>query len=448
MIEEIESKVLKKKLEFFEKLIDRAQRTCDGRERIAKTLSHQEADRVPLDFGATTTSGIMASTLYKIKKHYGLFEAGERIKIIEPYQMLGEIDKKTREFFGIDTVGILPRGNMFGFPNENWKPWTLFDGTPVWVPEQFNTEPDENGNILMYPQGDKNCAPCAVMPQNGFYFDAIVRQKPVDENNLNPSDNLEEFGVLSKADITYFQSEVERLYATTDSAIALTVPGTAFGDIALVPATFLKDPKGIRDISEWYMSSLLRPDYMKKVFEVQAEIGIENLKLLYAAIGNKIQIVFMSGTDFGSQNSPMMSEAMYRDMYLPYQKKLNDWIHKHTTWKTFMHSCGSIMPLLECIIEAGFDILNPVQCSAVNMDPAVLKERYGKRIVFWGGGVDTQKTLPFGSLDEIRNNVACQIDAFKKGGGFVFSTVHNLQAGVPPENVAAMMETYLQKCQY
>ena len=360
-IDKTQMKSAKQETAAYEKITKRSQKKWTGRERIARLLSRQEVDRVPLDFGATTTSGIMASTLYKIKQYYGLLEAGERIKIVEPYQMLGEVDQKVRDFLGIDTAGVLPRCNMFGFPNENWKPWTLFDGTPVWVPEQFNTDPDEYGNICMYPVGDRTCAPCAVMPKNGFYFDAIIRQKPIDDNKLNPKDNLEEFGILSDADISYFRSEVERLYTTTSQAIALTVPGTAFGDIALVPATFLKDPKGIRDIAEWYMSIALRPDYLKKVFQMQAETGIENLKRLYAAVGEKVQIVFMSGTDFGSQNGPMMSETTYRQLFLPYQKTLNDWVHRNTNWKTFMHSCGAIMPLLECIIEAGFDILNPVK---------------------------------------------------------------------------------------
>jgi len=137
----------------------------------------------------------------------------------------------------------------------------------------------------------------------------------------------------------------------------------------------------------------LRPDYLKKVFEIQCETVLENIKEIYKAVGNKVQVVFMSGTDFGSQQGPMLSKATYRNMYFPYQKKLNDWVHEKTHWKTFMHCCGSIEPLIETIIEAGFDILNPIQFSAANMDPAMLKKKYGDRLVSWGGGVNTQKTL-------------------------------------------------------
>jgi uroporphyrinogen-III decarboxylase len=419
-----------------------------SRERVAKILNHEEADRVPIEFGATMTSGIMASTLYKIKKHYGILEESERIKITEPYQMLGEIDGKARDLLGIDVVGVFPLKNMFGFKNENWKEWTLFDGTPVWVPEKFNTEPDENGNIPMYAEGDRNYPPSAVMPKGGFYFDSIIRQKPIDEDNLNPQDNTEEFGPISAEELEHFSKKVAETYENTDCAIAITIPGAGFGDIALVPAAFHKDPKGIRDVAEWYMSIALRPDYIKKVFEIQSEIAIENLNAIYNAVGDKVQVAFISGTDFGSQNGPMISEATYRQMFFPFQKKLNDWVHKNTSWKTFIHTCGSIVPLLEGFIEAGFDILNPVQCSAANMEASMLKAEYGDRIVFWGGGVDTQKTLPFGTPEEVRAEVTERMQTFKKDGGFIFNTIHNLQAGVPIENTVAMIEAYREKCVY
>jgi len=420
----------------------------NSRQRIAKVLNHQVPDRVAIDFGAGGQTGIVASMLYKIKKHYGLLEEGERIKIIEPYQMLGEVDRKVRDFFEFDVIGVQPLKNMFGFENEKWKPWTLFDGTPVWVPELFNTEPDENGNIPMYAGGDKNYPPSAIMPKDGFYFDAVIRQNHFEPDNLNPEDNTEEFGLLSDQELEHFSKEVNKACDDTQCGIYLTVPGAAFGDIALVSAVFLKDPKGIRDIAEWYMSIALRPGYIKKVFGIQSEVAMDNLKAIYKAVGDRVQVVFMSGTDFGSQNCPMISEATYRDIYLPFQKRLNDWVHKNTHWKTFMHCCGSIGPLIEAFIEAGFDILNPVQCSAANMGPAMLKAKYGDRIVFWGGGIDTQKTLPFGTPEEVKAEVAERIRTFKKGGGFVFNTVHNLQVGVPIENFEAMIEAYNENRTY
>ncbi|MDW8070854.1 MAG: uroporphyrinogen decarboxylase family protein, partial [Anaerolineae bacterium] len=149
---------------------------------------------------------------------------------------------------------------------------------------------------------------------------------------------------------------------------------------------------------------------------------------------------FVTGTDFGAQNGPFISPQVYRELYAPFHRQVNDWVHRHTAWKTFIHSCGAVEPLIEDFIAVGFDILNPVQTSAAGMDPPLLKQRYGDRIVFWGGGVDTQRTLPFGSPDEVRKQVRERIRIFGKGGGFVFNTVHNVQGNVPVENLLAMYE--------
>ena len=150
--------------------------------------------------------------------------------------------------------------------------------------------------------------------------------------------------------------------------------------------------------------------------------------------------MFLCGTDFGTQTSSFCSVATFRELWLPYYKRLCDWIHRHTTWKVFKHSCGSVERFYESFIDAGFDIVNPVQCSATGMDPEVLKARYGDRLVFWGGGVDTQKTLPFGTPAEVREQVLRRCEIFAPGGGFVFNAIHNIQAGTPVENVVAMFD--------
>ena len=222
-------------------------------------------------------------------------------------------------------------------------------------------------------------------------------------------------------------------------------PGTAFGDIALVPAPFLKHPKGIRDIEEWYISTVTRRNYIKEVFARQAEIAIENLKLAYQAVGDKIQIVWMDGSDLSSQNSLFCSPDGYKELYLPYAKKVNDWIHTNTKWKTIKHCCGGCEPLIEGFIEAGYDILNPVQCSASGMDPQHLVDKFGDRIVFWGGGVDTQQTLPFGTPDEVAAQVKERVRIFSQKNGYIFNTIHNIQYGTPVENVLAMFRALGRK---
>ncbi len=230
------------------------------------------------------------------------------------------------------------------------------------------------------------------------------------------------------------------LYKNTDLAIAAGFPGTAFGDIALVPGPWMKDPKGIRDIEEWYISTVTRRSYIAEVFARQAEIAVENLKRIHQAVGDKVHVVFMDGTDLASQNSLFCSPATYRELYLPYAKQVNDWVHAHTKWKTLKHCCGGCEPLIDGFIDAGYDVLNPVQTSAKGMDPQHLVDTFGDRIVFWGGGVDTQQTLPFGTPDDIRRQVRERVKIFGQKHGFVFNTIHNIQCNTPTENVLAMFE--------
>lgn len=378
-----------------------------------------------------------AGAVHRLRKAV-LGDSNYRVKIIEPYQMLGEINEELRQTLGLDVVGIDTPKNMFGFANEGWKPFEMNDGTPVLVPEKFNFTRNDIGDTFMYPEGDTSVKPCAKMPKTGYFFDSIERQQPIDDSKLDPADNCEEFSLLSNADIKYYADTAKALYENTNYGIYMTIGGLAFGDIALVPAPWMKNPKGIRGVEEWYVSTVTRRDYLYKVYEKQCEIGLKNIEKLAAAVGNLVQVVFVSGTDFGTQRGPFISPDTYRSLYKPFQKKINDKIHKLTKWKTFIHSCGSIYKLLPDIIDAGFDVLNPVQCSAAEMDPVRLKKEFGNDLVFWGGGVDTQKTLPFGKPEEVYREVRKRIEIFSKNSGFVFNSIHNIQSNVPVENILAM----------
>jgi len=333
------------------------------RERIEATCNHQEPDRVAVDFGGGFQTGIHASVVYALRQHYGLDAPDTPVKVVETYQMLGEVKDDLYNALGIDTVSLHGTGSMFGYPSADFKEWKFHDGTPLLVPEGFNTEYDASGDLFQYPENDRSLEPSAKMPEGGYFFDAIVRQNHFDEDRLNPADNLEEFSPIATDELAIYSERANTLYDETDRALFCTFGGLTFGDVALVPAPFLKDPKGIRDIEEWYISLIMRPDYIKAVFEEQAEIAVQNLARLHAAVGDKISVIQTNGTDFGTQNGPFCSPDQYRDLFLPYQQKVNGWIHENTNWKTFMHCCGSIVPLLDLIVEAGFDILNPVQYS-------------------------------------------------------------------------------------
>jgi len=416
-----------------------------GRQRVLAALNHQPADRVPVDLGGTHCSGAHVSVISNLRKSLGLAKSDQRVKVVDIYQMLGEVSLDLIEAMDLDIIMLPSRWNMFGFENAGWKKWPTFDGTDVFVPGLFNTTPEPNGDILQYPGGDKSVPASGRMPKGGFYFDAIIRQGPIDDSKLNPEDNLEEFTRLSEDDLKHYQKHADNLYKNTNLAIVAGFGGMAFGDIALVPATFLKHPKGIRDIEEWYISTISRKNYIKEVFARQAEIAIENLKLGYEAVGDKIHAVWMDGADLSSQNSLFCSPAGYRELYLPYAKYVNDWIHAHTKWKTIKHCCGGCEPLIDGFIEAGYDILNPVQCSASGMDPQHLVDKFGDRIIFWGGGVDTQQTLPFGTPDEVEKQVKERVKIFSQKNGFVFNPIHNIQCGTPAENVLAMFRALGRK---
>lgn len=224
----------------------------------------------------------------------------------------------------------------------------------------------------------------------------------------------------------------------SDYGVFATLPGMGFGDIALIPAPWMRNPKGIRNVEEWYVSTAARPDYVCRVFERQCELALRNIELLAEAVGDKFHVVFISGADFGTQRGLFCSLNAYRSLFKPFHKAVNDAIHKRTSWKTFIHTCGAIRSLIPDLIEAGFDVLNPVQCSAEGMDARELKREFGRGLVFWGGGVDTQTTLPFGTPEEVYRQVRERIDIFAPGGGFVFNGVHNIQSNVPVENILAM----------
>ncbi len=411
-----------------------------SRERLTLALNHQQPDRVPVDLGGSVVTGMHVSSVYRLRQALELDAPGTPVKVIEPYQMLGEIKSDLLDALGADVVSLASPKTMFGFRNQGWKPWSLFDGTPVLVPEGFNTEPEPSGDVLMYPEGDRSAPPSGRMPKGGFYFDAVIRQPPLDEASLDPQDNLEEFGPIGDEELEHFRHEAERLATESDRAVLANFGGTSFGDIALVPAPWLKHPRGIRDVEEWYVSLARRQDYIYQIFERQCEIALPNLERLHAAVGDRVTAVMVTGTDFGMQSGPMLSPQTYRSLFKPFHKRVNDWIHQHTSWKTFIHSCGSVMALLTDFIEAGFDILNPVQCSAADMDPHLLKERFGDEVVFWGGGVSTQHTLPFGTPEEVHDEVCRRVRAFAPGGGFVFNTVHNVQPQVPAENLLAIYD--------
>ena len=408
------------------------------KQRVIAAVEHRKSDQLPVDFGSSFITGIHCSVVESLRDHYEL--ESRPIKVCEPYQMLGEVEADLMDAMGIDVQPIFPNRTLFGFTNRNWKPWQTPWGQEVLVAEDFNTTQQADGSILIYPEGDREARACAMMPRTGYFFDTIERLDPeFDEDNLKLEDNLEEFGLMSESEANYWKRETENK-RDCDRAVSVHLNGTCLGDIALVPAPFLKQPKGVRGVADWYMLTAEDPEFVKELFDRQTDIALKNLERLADISGDVIDIVVVCGTDFGTQNSLFCSVPNVRDIWLPRYQRINDWIHQNTKWKTFKHSCGAVEPLIDTFIDAGFDILNPVQCSATGMEADRIKEKYGQRITFWGGGVNTQQTLPFGSAEDVRREVMQRCEVFSKGGGYVFNAIHNVQALTPVENVVAMVE--------
>jgi hypothetical protein len=409
-----------------------------SKERFDQTVNHRQPDKLVLDLGATAVTGVHVLAVENLRKYFGL--ESRPVRVIEPYQMLGEVDQELVDIIGIDVVGAWGKNSMFGFYNHApFKEIVTSWGQTVLVPSGFQTTRDEKGDLLIYPEGDLSGSPSGRMPASGYFFDAIIRQQSFEEVEPDVKDNLEEFGLVSESDLEFWKTSAQKARATGKAVIA-GLGGSALGDIALVPGLQMKQPKGIRDVAEWYMSTVMRPDYIKAIYEKQTEIAIGNFSRIHTVIGDLIDAVFICGTDFGTQDSTFCAPEQFDELWLPYYRKINEWVHLNTDWKTFKHSCGAVETFMTRFIEAGFDIINPVQISAAGMDPAQLKKNYGKDIVFWGGGVDTQKILPFSTPEKVREEVLRVCEIFSKDGGFVFNTIHNIQANVPVENIIAMLE--------
>ena len=415
-----------------------------SRERIIETINHRVPDRIPIDLGATGQTGLAVSAMARLRDYLGLPK--KDLEVFEIIQMLGVVDEDLRQMIRSDVVGLNhPEDSMGVYDNGKKKKFTMPDGTEAYVNAGNEWDVLDDGSIIMYPQGDRTAPPSVKMPAGGYFFDIINRapemDPDLDEDDLTPREDFENFfSVMTDETAKYYEKEATRLYTETDYAIIGNLAGAGFGDPGAIPGAFEKYPKGIRSFEDWCMAQILYPDYIKEVFEMQTEYMLKNLEIYKQAVGEKIQIIWLSGTDFGTQTSEFMDTEMFRDLYKPYYKRVCDWIHANTGWKTYIHTCGCIVKLLDDIVDMGVDIVNPVQLSANGMDAKMLKEKYGDKLVFWGGGVDTQHTLPDGTPEDVRKEVLERLPILGEGGGYVFDAIHNIVGNTRPENIWAAFQ--------
>lgn len=393
----------------------------NSRERVLCAINHQQPDRVPIDVGGTRQSGIAASTYHQLKESLGI---SSTTRVYDLYQMLADVERPVMERFGADVVGLNRPAIAFNICNENWKPWQMFDGTPVEVPGSFEPAVEDNGDLLLVDDGE----PVARMPKDGFYFDRVDKYPGAAHVDLDGYEPPR----LTDQEVEHYRAQSEALYQNTDFAIVAPMG----------PPYELFYGLGTGDFENWMITLASEPDYVSALYEKLVDAWLDNLRRFVDAVGDRVQILQVND-DFGTQHSLFLSVEMYRNQIMPYYKRGLDWVHENTDMKVLLHSDGAIFPLIPSLIETGFDILNPVQTSANGMDAVQLKQQFGNQLSFWGGSLDCQKTLPYGTPEEVVREVQEHLQVFTPGGGYVFTSVHNIQANVPPENVIAMYDTAL-----
>jgi uroporphyrinogen decarboxylase len=394
----------------------------NSRQRVLCAVNHRQPDRVPIDFGGTRQSGIAASAYHRLKQRLGIHTP---TRVYDLYQMLAEVERPVLDRFGADVIGLTRPAVALGVRNEDWKPWRLLDGTPVEVPGGFRPEVQPNGDLLVRHADGR---PMARMPRGGFYFDRVDKYPGA----AHAEPETLQLPLLSTEECDHLHAQAEAYYQNTDLAIVA----------AMGPPYELFFGLGTGDFPAWMIALATEPDYVEALYERLTEAWLENLRRFAAAVGDRVQILQFND-DLGTQDGPFLSEAMFRRQIMPYYQRGLDWVHQNTDMKVLMHNDGAIFGLIPALIEMGVDILNPVQTTAKGMDPRRLKEEFGDRLVFWGGACDCQGTLAFGTPQQVAAEVAASLRVFAPGGGYVLAAVHNIQAGVPPENVLALFDAAL-----
>lgn len=407
-----------------------------SRERIRAALNHQEPDRLPVDCGAMRSTGIQAVAYGRLARHLGI---DARIRVFDVIQQLAEPEKWYLERFGIDVVNAGREFQQLG-----WKDWTLPDGTPCQVPASMDFR-REGDDWLAYAGGEAQARMIAgatyfsqeLYPLAGDGWESKLDDIPAQMGRVCWAGLAEPLyaGGLDEVNQQFIASHVRYLESICDRAIMI-----AFGANLFEWASYL------RRMDNFLMDLAAEPAAAEALLDKLVEAHLANLDVLIPLLsdeesGETFVDLIQLGDDLGTENGPFFSPEMYRRFFKPRHKAIIDRVKQlNPDIAVFLHCCGSIYDLLPDLIEAGVEVINPVQIAAKNMDPARLKKEFGNDLTFWGGGCDTQAVLSRGTPQQVKDHVRRNIDIFAPGGGFVFNQVHNVLAEVPPENVVAMYE--------
>jgi uroporphyrinogen decarboxylase len=391
---------------------------------VLATINHQEPDRVPLDLGGTRVSSIAVGAYDRLLRHLGL--DGAPARVMDVWQMLAWVEQPVVDALGIDVLPVPRLVQDFGMRMDTWIPWQLVeDGTPVRMPGGFEPIQEEDGSLTLFLNGE----PVAKKVPSSPYFDRLLDLRM--SYDLPPLESVR-LPLLNAEELAWRRHWAETLRAETDKALV--------GDFGFNLGRW-------GSYGEWFYGIAADKDYTRAWYDLKIENLLANVALYAEAVGDNIDIIWLM-EDFGTQKGMMISPQMFEEMIAPYYSRFFQWIRANTSWKIFFHTCGGVYPIIDTLIDCGIDILNPVQTSAVGMEAEKLKAEFGDRLTFWGGGIDTQSVLPFGSPKEIEDQVKERIQTLAPNGGFVFATIHNIQEDVAPEKIAAMLQAVRAYGQY
>jgi uroporphyrinogen decarboxylase len=392
-----------------------------GRERILAALDFRETDRVPIDFGGMRSTGIHAIAYHRLKAHLGL--TGGHTRLYDIMQQLAEPEPEVLDLLGGDVVQLHRLRPAFGIAIDRWKPGALPDGSPCLEPAGFTPEREPGGDEVIRADGRV----IARRPADGLYFE-MAHFPLADATSASDIDACP-WPLIDDAELAYLRENARRLRAPGDRAVL-----AAFGGNILEEGQFTWG---------WgrFMEELaLRSELVRYYLDRLVENHLANLERYLPVVRDYVDIIQV-GDDLGTQAAPQLSPDLYRALIKPCHRRVYTYIREHSDARVFLHSCGSIYRLIPDLIDAGVQILNPVQTSAAEMDPARLKREFGRDLVFWGGGCETQTTLPNGTIEEITAQARERLSIFTPGGGYVFNQIHNIQADVAPAKVVAMYRT-------
>lgn len=404
-----------------------------SRERVLAAINHKQPDYVPLDLGGTPSSGISAIAYNNLKKHLGM--AGGQTRIFDVVQQVVQPEMEILDRFGVDVLDI---GRVFNEKDEDWHETVLADGSIGHYPNWFHPEKQPNGDYLVH---DKEGTLIAKMPVGATFFDQTyfpyLEDYPDDYSDLDHQMGKVLWSALVHSpwdhadDPNFYQTLREKtlkLRESTDRALMITCGCNLFEW-----GTFL------RRIDNFLMDTYADEENVEELVEQLMVRHLATLEKVCESVGDIVDILRF-GDDLGMDTGMFMSREKYQTLFKPYHTKLNEYVHKHSSMKTLLHSCGSLYPIIPDLIDAGYDILNPVQTTAYQMDPQVLKREFGKDITFWGGGCNTRTILNHGAPKEVYEYTRRMIDIFNQDGGFVFNQEHNIMPDVPAENIIAMYQ--------